>query len=557
MACIATDCATCRGTNGCGWSGTKCGPVGDGFQQPCASAHAGALVAPAPPLRDDPDGMARLGSVGYVDPYRGLQRVPAEAVTYGKYLQGGYETYMTGTKMQSCRPTLHYEHGVVLSAGGVAALRQKDGTVVFRTGSATPFLLRPPPGADRTAGELRYGDSVVLTTSMTASNSCGVYGCEVGRVVDGRFEVGPGGAAGGTPLTLEPPPGEGYEGAIPYGAPVFLSARLAPTGQVLRVGDALRPTEALESPSGMYRLVYNDDGTLGVYSTDQRTIWTTGEPHTPGRLKLTDGALVAYTKQGVPAWNIQVHGRGPYTLQTTDAGRVELRGHTSVLWASPADPQPGIPPDAPRLLGRLAQGKLVFGSRDGTRFTLDTRPGKRCDVDTVAKLCGDKCPGFLYSEGDATWQPLTADAGDYRSADTLQHVVLKAASTKLSDGSCPAGDATVIDEFGTPMGDLSMEGSSQCGPPKATNALPQAYAESASAAARATATLTEVVSQTRPKLKALRAATKEKVNPTVAQQALDWQVVNSEYKSHAVLWGLLAAVGVVLAVMVARRVKAK
>jgi hypothetical protein len=519
----------------------------------CSTAKAGALVTPAPPMRDDPAGMARLGTVGYVDPYAGLQRVPADAVSYAFTGRSkGYMTYMTGTNMQSCRPFLRYNDMVTLGAGNKAARLQKDGTVLFEA-TATSFALRPPPGSDRMTGQLRYGDSVVLTQTITASDvSCGVYGCGVGKVVRGRFEVGPGGQLGGTPLTLEAPPG--YEsGPIRYGAPVLLSARLPPSGQVLTVGQSLRPRRALESPSKTYRLVYNRDGTAGVYSSDQRTIWVTGTPHRAGRLGLTSTGLVAYSNRGIPQWNVQTQGRGPHTLEVTDAGSVQLRGATGVLWESPKDPEPGITPEAPRVLGQVVNGRLVFGSREGTRFSLDTRPGARCNLVDVAKQCGATCPGLLFSQADQTWQPLSSEAGDYRMADTQQFVVPKTAFVDLQDGSCPSGAADVVTDFGTPTGVLQRGGKRQCGPPTGAQALPRAYAAANDAATAAEASLTEAVEKTTPKLKELRGAVRAKPDPTPAAQAEDWSVVNAQFKSQAILWSVIAGVGVLVAIMLARR----
>jgi len=553
MACTAKDCATCRGTPGCGWNGSVCGAAGGAYKEMCTTAKAGALVSPAPPMRDDGRGMAQLGTVGYVDPYAGLLTVPSEAVTYEFTDRSkGYYTQMIGTKMQSCRPALKYDAMVALKSSDKAARVQGDGTVQFQT-IATMFALRPPPGSDRLTGELRYGDSVVFTQTITASDTtCGVYGCGVGRVTGGRFEVGPGGIQGGTPITLEAPPGFG-PGVIVHGAPVVLSARLSPPGGVLRVNQKLLPRGYLESPSKRYRLVYNDDGTAGVYCTDSRTIWVNGATHRAGQLKLTDTALVAYSNTGIPAWTIPANGKGPFTLVVTDAGSMQLLGATAVAWESPKDPQPGLPAEKPRVVGRVKNNKLEFGSIEGARFTLDTVPGKRCDLVEVAKQCGPTCPGLLYSEADQTWQPLTASAADYRQATTQQWVALKTVSVDLADGSCPNGGVDIVTDFGTPTGALTMDGKDQCGPPRAAQELPRAYEAAKTAATEANAALTDAIAKTAPKVTELREVKKAKVDPTIAAQAEDWSVMNAQSQSQAVLWCVLAGMGIILAVMFARR----
>ena len=552
MACTAKDCATCRETPGCGWNGSVCGAAGGAYKEMCTTTKVGALVSPAPPMRDDGRRMAQLGTVGYVDPYAGLLTVPREAVTY-EYTDRskGYFTQMTGTKMQSCRPALTYDAMVALNAGGKAARQKPDGTVVFES-VGTMFALRPPPGSDRLTGELRYGDSVVFTQTITASDSnCGVYGCGVGRVVANRFEVGPGGIRGGTPITLEAPPGFG-PGVIVYGAPVVLSARLSPPGDVLQAGQWIRPRRVLESPNKRYRLVYNNDGTAGVYCTDSRTIWVNGVTHRAGQLKLTDTGLVAYSNRGIPKWNIPANGQGPFTLVVTDAGSMQLLGATAVAWESPKDPQPGLPAEKPRVVGHLVRNQLEFGSVEGARFTLDTVPGKRCDLREVAKECGASCPGLLYSEADQTWQRLTANAADYRQADTQQWVALKTVTVDLGDMTCPTGGVDIVTDFGTPTGSLVKGGKAQCGPPRAAYELPRAYAAAKSAATEAKAALTDAVAKTAPKVKELREMRQAKVDPTVAAQAEDWNVVNAQFKSQAVLWCVVAGMGVVLAVILAR-----
>ena len=507
----------------------------------CSDAYGGALITPSP--SDNVEEMARLGSVGYVDPYRGLQTVAAAKTTYGAYAKS-YHVRVTGTNMQTCRPTLQYGDGILVADGTKTALKAPNGTVSFQS-AGTTFLLRPPPGRDR-QGPIRYGDSVVLTTSITAQNSCGVYGCEVGSVLKDKFVVGPGGLTGGTPITLEAP--DGYAGTIYYGGPVVLSARVAPTGREMQVGERLRKGKSLESPSGAYRLVFNNDGTMGVYGADQRVIWTTGKPHKAGALVLQSTGLVALHEYGWPSYQIQIRGTGPLKMRVTEKGSLEVRGRDAVLFSSPPDPQPGLPLEAPLLFGKVVNGQLVFGQQEGTRFTLDSRPGKMCDVAAVSKLCGAKCPGFLYSSADATWQPLTSKASDYTKTDTMQQVVMKSVSAKL-DGLCPSGEALPVTDFGTPTGVLD-----KCGPLGKSAELPKAYESADKKAVAAARALDEAVKKTVPKVKELREADDE-VSPTVLQQEKDWKVVNDQFRARALMWLAVAVVGVAAGVVVFRRKK--
>lgn len=550
MNCTATDCATCRNTEGCGWNGMACGISGNDFQEQCSTHHAGAMVTPTPPMDNNTAGMARLGSAGYVDPYFGMQNIPNDAITYGKY-QKRFDIHMSGTNMQSCLPTLQYGDAVVLSNGDLnATLTGND--VNFIMGRRTTLLLRPPPGSDR-LGDIRYGDSVVLTTTITESNSCGVYGCGVGSVINGQFFIGQGGTTGGTPFILDSP--NGLTGGIVYGAAITLSARVSPQSTVLNNGQSLSPTESLESSNGRYQFVYESTGYVSVYNTDERQIWTSGKSHTPSKLKFKNGALVAYDVNGLPRWQQRVNGRGPYTLEVTDTGSVRILGKGIVLWATPADPQPDPPSENTVLSGSLIKNKLVFTSRVGTNFRFDTNPGKRCDVASVSKLCGDDCPGFLYSRDDATWQPLTSNKTDYRYADTLQQVWMKNVQINLGDASCPSGEAEMISDYGSPVGNLVKGKADQCAPPKSSTVLPAAYTAAAKRIKDAESELSDVIGKTQPVLTELRETRNKKKDPTADQQAADWVIVNREYKSRSYVWIFSAGVFVLVAIVIARQLK--
>ena len=553
MACTATNCATCTSTNGCGWNGTTCGTAGANFNAACSSAYAGSLLTPSPQLLDAP-GMATLGTAGYVDPYLGLRAVPASAVKYGEYNKKVYLTQLSGSNMQSCVPNLRYGDGVLLKSG-ITAATASSGVVTFGLGGTT-FLLRPPPGGDRT-GDVRFGDSVVLTTTITATNTCGVYGCSVGNVVNGVFQVGSGGTVGGAQLKLSSP--TSATGPIPYGAPLLISARVALPSKQLSVNQSLYPTRSLPSPSGRYMLVYGTDGDVGVYCTDQRKIWASGVLHAPKRLTMSNGALVAYNSAGLPAWSQQVYGSGPYSLLVTDSGSAQILGGTTVLWSSPADTQPGLVATNPVLQGALRDSQLQFGTGTGSTFTLDAYPRKHCDFNAaaVSALCGDDCGGLIYSQSDSTWQPLTRNAGDYVKASTTQMVVLKKVLVNLKDDSCPTGEAKIVDDYGTPTGTMNFGGKDQCMPLQASTVLPTAFARADATAVAAEAELTNTIAKTAPLLSEIANAREKPEDPTAIQQAKDWVVVNREYKSRSYVWFLAAGALLIVAAVLARRRMAK
>lgn len=512
--------------------------------------HAGAIVTPAPPTDNDMNGMARLGSAGYIDPYFGMQSIHTDAIRYGD-TNTRYDVRMSGTNMQSCTPTIQYGDAVVLSNGILDATLRGE-IVEFKERGNRTFLLRPPPGSDR-LGDIRYGDSVILTTTITESNSCGVYGCGVGSVVNGKFRMGQGGSIGGTPIILESP--NGLTGGIVYGSSITLSAKVIPPNTVLNNGRSLKPTQSIESSNGRYQFVYESTGYVSVYCTDERQIWTTGKPHTPSRLKFANGALVAIDVNGIPRWQQRVRGRGPYTFEITNKGSVQILGKNSVLWASPIDPQPEQPADNDVLAGRVINRSLVFTSGVGTNFRFDTKPSKRCNLESVRKLCGDDCPGFIYSREDATWQPLTTNKSDYRYADTLQQVWMKDVHVNLGDTSCPSGKAKMISDYGKSVGKLIMGKTDQCAPPKGSIALPAAYEAAETNIKNAENVLTEVIGKTQPVLSELRETINKKKDPTTDQQVADWVVLNREYKSHSYVWILATGLFVVVAIVIARQLK--
>jgi hypothetical protein len=233
-------------------------------------------------------------------------------------------------------------------------------------------------------------------------------------------------------------------------------------------------------------------------------------------------------------------------MSVSEKGSLEVRGGETVVFSSPPDPQPGLPTEVPLLFGKMVGGQLVFGEQEGTRFTLDSRPGKKCDVLAVSKLCGDKCPGFLYSSEDATWQPLSRASG-YTKTDTMQQVIMKNVSAKLG-GLCPSGEALPVTDFGTPTGELD-----KCGPLEKSGELPKAYANADKKAVAAAKALDEAVKKTRPKVKELREVGNATVNPTVLQQEKDWKVVNDQFRVRALVWLVVAVVGVGAGVVVFRR----
>jgi hypothetical protein len=214
MACSHATCGECVKA-GCGWNGSCVAASEPGASTQCA-VYANTFVTPKP----SEDSLDNVGSVGFVDmDNRSMKTVDPKDVKWG----GEYTISTTTARrsdMKSCMPVVKYGDIVELTSNEGDAIVGKFGVVKVHQGQASKFLVRPEKGVDAKDGTpVKYGESIVLTTSTaTKDETCGVYGCGVGQILDGKFIMGEGGVNGGTALKLS----WNKVGEVRYGDPFQL-----------------------------------------------------------------------------------------------------------------------------------------------------------------------------------------------------------------------------------------------------------------------------------------------------------------------------------------------
>jgi hypothetical protein len=157
----------------------------------------------------------------------------------------------------------------------------------------------------------------------------------------------------------------------------------SPAASRLNPGEMLRPDRELWSPDHRYRLIYQSDGNLVIYSADWRPVWSSGTSGTsPGFAYMqTDGNFVVYDAETKARWHTYTFGNpGAYLSMQNNASAVVYRADGVRLWStpvpswevnppSPTPPPPSAPgPDTLTAGGRIYPGQAV-SSLDG-RFAL-------------------------------------------------------------------------------------------------------------------------------------------------------------------------------------------
>jgi hypothetical protein len=146
--------------------------------------------------------MEGVGSVGYVAMDNSTMRAVNDVTWQGDY--NVHQTAVRHREMKSCVPLVRYGDMVTLQTNELEAVVGKFGIVQFDV-KGDKFLVRPERGVQVRDGQtVKYGDSIVLTTSTAMNDSnCGVYGCAVGQIMDGKYQMGAGGSMGGTALKIQ------------------------------------------------------------------------------------------------------------------------------------------------------------------------------------------------------------------------------------------------------------------------------------------------------------------------------------------------------------------
>lgn len=115
------------------------------------------------------------------------------------------------------------------------------------------------------------------------------------------------------------------------------SITIEPT-DVVGTGEDLRPGQRIESPSGRFRLFFQNDSNLVLYDMALgEAVWWTGTSGTSGRAVLqTDGNFVIYDAANTALWFSGTAGHADAFLAVQDDGNVVLYSSARVpLWQRP------------------------------------------------------------------------------------------------------------------------------------------------------------------------------------------------------------------------------
>lgn len=122
-----------------------------------------------------------------------------------------------------------------------------------------------------------------------------------------------------------------------------------PCGSDLVPGDRMLPGQAIASPDGRFRLLYQADGNLVLYREERGRsvpLWATGTDGRPLGVVVMqrDGNLVMYTEDVVPLWASATHGQTDARLRVQNDGNVVIHLGERTIWetrTSQLNPGPG------------------------------------------------------------------------------------------------------------------------------------------------------------------------------------------------------------------------
>lgn len=514
--------------------------------------------------------MQFLGKVGYIDVNTNLHLVPP---TY----DGTYTSYtnsnITGIKMENCsRPIPSIKYGEQLILYSKSNTGFINTSSVLEMGTQTTNLFLRPVGLQMPNQAVKYGDQVSITNSISSSNSCGTWGCKVGKVnsVTQQFEFGPG---GNLPATFEivPPLGSSYVFGtdIKYGDPFLFKATIGQPNSILEQDAFLTPGKSIKSPNGRYMFIYQTDGNVCLYNTNGGgPLWCSMAVHDPGVLIMQgDGNLVAYDSGGVPRWATGTNGQGPAPYRLTlknNRSAVVTDSSNAILWDTQTGGQ-STEPDTITGYAYVKNSIVTFDSwnvgKNSNIFSFNSQLNQpdTCDIEDMKKHCDEvNCSGFIHSPQTNTWQMIT-DNGNYGITSTNQDIYLKNAKVDLHDSSCLPGTSQFIDAslFGNYVqGDDFVDGGTkQCRvvePPKPQqdNLLKQAkkyvndynQIQVSELQQQNVDANEKMAKKTQQYQSLLDQIGKFSPSQTLSQQYTDMKVFDDYNASHAILWGILATV---------------
>ncbi|MGW1363076.1 hypothetical protein ACWCQP_37415 [Streptomyces chartreusis] len=224
------------------------------------------------------------------------------------------------------------------------------------------------------------------------------------------------------------------------GAPIWASNTVQPvlpggslaTGDDMQPGEVLSPGASIRSPSGRYRLTYQEDTNLVLYrDPDLVALWDT-RPQPGGTgvcIMQGDGNLVVYNAGAGPVWSSGTDGNPGSRLVLQDDGNLVIyRSDGAPIWASNTvqpvlpggslatgdDMQPGevLSPGASI---RSPSGRYRLTYQEDTNLVLYRDPEVRALWDTRPQPGGT---GVCIMQGDGNLVVYNAGAGPVWSSGT-------------------------------------------------------------------------------------------------------------------------------------------
>lgn len=103
----------------------------------------------------------------------------------------------------------------------------------------------------------------------------------------------------------------------------------------LSAGDKLKTNDILQSNNGRYKLVYQTDGNLALYTAEGKFLWNTGTKGPAGSANMqTDGNFAIYTADGTFQWNTGTTSAGSRLVLQDDGNLVIITASGTQLWSS-------------------------------------------------------------------------------------------------------------------------------------------------------------------------------------------------------------------------------
>lgn len=513
-------------------------------------------------------GMTQMGNVGYVDVDNTLHSINSSFLSTYK---SPVTSYIHGKNMISCLGgTVHYGDPIHIKFDTSFVTTESNILKTSSTGVST-YYLQPVSGTG--TGEIKYGDSFILSVSNTRSTSCTLWGCNVGSVSSAnKIEL----SNSYVPFKFIPQISSNMNTSIKINESMALVAY--PTTNTLINNTDLKNsyTPYLTSSNEAYTLKFNN-GVLAVYDSSgspYTTLYTMTSPSTTSYLSFESGQFVVYSSPGGSRLSVYPANAGanpPYKgILCNNGSFVIVDGNNSIYWPTTATAY-----DIPNnVYATETNSELVLRSTPDYKFKI-TSPlygdGTRCELDGLKDYCTDSsnCVGFIHSSTNNNWGMINKNdlATNYQIInDSPTNVYLREQTVGISGSNCPTNkEITYVPWYHMvmlPKGSSLPSTGAVCPaiPPLEVSSY-NTYLSSLDATWNRLTPIGETVFQTNlnnltsynSKLSTANAdynnaynnivntyTTDDPINNTLKQRIEDSSVLDDHFKSMAILWGVIS-----------------